>query len=67
MIQKTSILQNDFEAFQHASNNVLTKREWFAGMALFAASNIYSLHDDKSIADLAIGIADSTIEKLNKK
>lgn len=44
----------------------LTKREWFAGMAIGAVTNVLIAPNDEAIARYAVGIADALIEELEK-
>ena len=44
----------------------LTKREWFAGMAIGAVTNVLIAPNNEAIARYAVGIADALIEELDK-
>lgn len=44
----------------------LTKREWFAGMAIGAVTNVLIAPNDEAIARYAVGIADALIAELEK-
>lgn len=44
----------------------LTKREWFAGMAIGAVTNVLIAPNDEAIARYAVGIADALISELDK-
>lgn len=53
--------------YENPSNSMgLTKREWFAGMAIGAVTNVLIAPNDEAIARYAVGIADALIEELEK-
>lgn len=53
--------------YENPSNSMgLTRREWFAGMAIGAVTNVLIAPNDEVIARYAVGIADALIEELEK-
>ena len=53
--------------YENPSNSMgLTKREWFAGMAIGAVTNVLIAPNDEVIARYAVGIADALIAELEK-
>ena len=54
--------------YENPSNSMgLTKREWFAGMAIGAVTNVLIAPNDEAIARYAVLFADALIAELEKK
>lgn len=55
----------EWEAYvEESSHTGLTKREYFAGLAMAGGQAPCNLHDHASVAEWSVGLADALLEEL---